>query len=448
MPANGLRVGVVGGGPAGLSAAFRLARAGAAVTVLEAEATVGGRTRTDEVDGCRVDTAAQLFGSVYTRFLRVLRDAGAAGLCERAEGRDALWRDGKVHEVVYGSPTSMLASGALPFGLKLRLGAHYLPYLHRHADALRMDALERAAAAGLDGESIGAWGAREMGRGFVDLLAAPLLHTMYGTTADEASAGFYHALARQGMSLDVLALRGGAQGFCEALAGAVRAAGGEVRTASPVRGLRADDEGVELSGDGWAERFDAAVVAVPAPAARALVADVMPAAGDWLAGVEVRPSITVALVLDRPVGARWFGLSFARGESRVLAAVCSQEAKLPGSLPAGRGALLALPLPRAGPPLMDATAEQAVAALLPDLRKPFPRIDSAIRAVRVYRWEHAWTVFRAGSLRHLARFLAGGVATHPRVALAGDHLCAPNVEGAVTSGLRAAERLLSGVPPA
>ena len=432
---------VIGAGPAGLAAAFRLSRAGAAVTVFEADATVGGRTRTDEADGCRVDTASQLFGSVYTRFLRLLREAGGAALCEPSSGCDALWRGGKAHEVVYGSPTSMLASGALPFGLKLRLGAHYLPYLHRHADALRLDALERAAAAGLDRESIAAWGEREVGGGFVDLLAAPLLQTLYGTTAEEASAGFYHALARQGMSLDVLALRGGAQGFCDTLAGAVARAGGEVRTGAAVRALDADDGGVELRGDGWSERFAAAVVAVPAPAARALVHAVMPAAGEWLAGVEVRPSVTVAIVLDRPVGTRWFGLSYAQGESRALAAVCSQEAKLPGYLPPGRGVLLALPLPHVGPRLMDATAEQAMDAILPDLRKPFPRIEGMVRAVRVYRWEHAWTVFRTGALHHLGRFLAGGMETDPRIALAGDYLSAPNVEGAVTAGLRAAERV-------
>jgi len=445
-PAAGkeVRVAVVGAGPAGLTAAFRLARAGAAVTVLEAAPAVGGRTRTDLLDGCRIDVAAQLFGSVYTRFLRVLRDAGGAGLCERSSGRDALWRGGKAHEVVYGSPTSMLASGALPFGLKLRLGAHYLPYLHRHADALALDCLERAAAAGLDRESIAAWGEREVGGGFVDLLAAPLLQTLYGTTADEASAGFYHALARQGMSLDVLALRGGAGGFCDTLAGAVARAGGEVRTGAAVRELHADEAGVELRGDGWSERFAAAVVALPAPAARALVQAVMPAAGEWLAGVEVRPTVTVAIALDRPVGARWFGLSYARGESRALAAVCSQEAKLPENLPPGRGALLALPLPHAGPRLMDATVEQAMDAILPDLRKPFPGIEQRVRAVHLYRWEHAWTVFRTGSLHHLGRFLARGMETNPRIALAGDYLNAPNVEGAVISGLRAAERVLAG----
>ena len=436
------RVAVAGAGPAGLAAAFALARGGAAVTVFEAAPAVGGRTRTDVLDGCWLDAATQLFGSPYRNFLRLLREAGAGHRCVRTSGRDALWRGGQAHEVVYGSPTSMLASGALPFTLKLKLGASYLPYLHRHAAALRINALDRAAAAGLDRESIAAWGEREMGLPFVNLLADPLLETLYGASAAETSAGFYHALARQGMSLEVLALRGGAGGFCDALAAAVLASGGDVRTSSPVRALAASAQAVEVAGDGFAERFDACVVALPAPAARALVGDAAPRTAEWLGGVLVRPTVTVALALDRPVGTRWFGMSFARGESRTLAAICSQEAKEAEMTASRRGVLLAMPLSAVGPRLIGATDEQVVNAILPDVAKPFPHLEGMVRAVRVYRWEHGWTVFRTGSLAHLARVpaLRG---EHPRLALAGEHLSAPNVEGAVTSGLRAAEQLLA-----
>jgi oxygen-dependent protoporphyrinogen oxidase len=439
-------VAIVGGGPAGLSAAFALARAGVAVTVLEAAPHLGGRTWTDQAEGCRIDTAVQLFGSVYTRFLRVLREAGGSALCVTTSGRDALWRNGQAHEVVYGSPTSMLASGALPFTLKLKLGAHYLPYLHRHAGALRMDALHQAAAAGLDRESAAAWGRREMGEAFVDLLTDPLLTTLYGAHADETSAGFYHALARQGTSLEVIALRGGAVRYADVLADGIRRFGGVVRTGAAVRDVSVDANGVEITGDGWAERYDAAILAVPAPAAHALVHARMPRTGEWLAGVQVRPTVTVGIVLDRPVGVRWFGLSFARGESRALAAVCAQEAKLSGLVPPGMGALLALPQPEVRPRLMDASPDQVLDAILPDLRRPFPRIDSAIRAVRLYRWEHGWTVFRPGSLQHLGRLHQPGVLeAEPRLALAGDYLVAPNVEGAVIAGLRAAEHILAGL---
>lgn len=444
MSGQGARVAVAGAGPAGLAAAFRLARAGARVTVFESEPAVGGRARTADVGGVRVDTGVQLFGSPYRRFLSLLAEAGGAELVVRTEGRDALWRGGRLHEVVYGSPTSMLASGALPFGLKLKLGAVYLPFLHRHAAALDMDALERAAPAGLDRESAAAWGAREMGRDFVELLVHPLLATLYGMSAEDASSGFYHALARQGTSLEVLALRRGASAFCELLARGVALREGTVRTGAAVRAMSPATSGVELSGDGWSETFDAAVVAVPAPAARALAGDAMPAMAEWLGGVVVRPTVTMAVAADRPLSTRWFGLSYARGESRAVAAVCAQEAKESALVPHGRGALLALPLPEVGPRLLEADADDVLRALLPDLAKPFPRLESSIVAAQAFRWPHGWTVFRPGSLAHLARFRSGGLETEPRVAFAGDYLYAPNVEGAVTAGLRAADRILAG----
>ena len=440
------RVAVIGGGPAGLAAAFRLARSGARPVLFEAAASVGGRAATEAVDGFRVDPAAQLFDSGSVRWLRVLEEAGGGALAERSAGRDALWRKGKAHEVVYGSVASMLGSGALPLGLKMKLGASYLPFLARHAGALDPAALEKAARAGLDGESIAAWGEREMGRDFVDLLAHPLLTTLYGSTAEEASAGFYHALAGQGMSLKVLALGGGVGGFARVASAAIASAGGEVRAGAPVRGVTsAAGGGVELSGDGWTERFDAAVLAVPAPVAGQIARDVTPRAARWLEGVAVRPAVTLALFLDRPAGVKWFGLSYARGEARSVATVCVEENKASGLVPSGRGLLMVFPLPEVGLRLMDATPEQALEALLPDLAKPFPRIASMITGLRLYRWPHAWTLMRPGSLTHLDRLRAEGLDAEGRVALAGDYLHTPSLEGAVTSGLNAAGRILNGI---
>jgi oxygen-dependent protoporphyrinogen oxidase len=436
------RVAVIGAGPAGLAAALQLVRGGASVTVYEAEAWVGGRTRTDVVDGYRIDTGTQLFGTLYRRLARTLEAAGAPGVLVRAPGRDALWRKGKAHEVVYGSPVSMMASGALPLTLKMRLGAQYLPFLQSRGDALELDALERAADAGLDGESAAAWGERELGRDFVDLLAHPLLATLYGSEAEETSAGFYHALSRQGLTLQVQAARGGAGAVCEALAGAVEAGGGRIVARSPVRSVVRVDGGVAVEGDGWSERVDAAVVAVPAPAARALLGDGLPAARAWLERVHVRPTATVALLLDRPVPGRFFGLSFPRGETRVVAAACAEENKDPALVPEGRGLLLVIPTPVAGRALLDASPEDALRQVLPELSRALPGVDGAVRGVRVYPWAHGWTLFYPGFLGHLRAARGGALEEGGPVALAGDYLYAPNVEGAVAAGLDAAVRVL------
>ena len=90
-------VAVVGGGPAGLSAAAALVEAGRQVTLYEARTEVGGKLRSDVLDGATVDVAVQLLSSTYGAFYRLLDAAGGAHLLERSPGRDALWRDGRAH---------------------------------------------------------------------------------------------------------------------------------------------------------------------------------------------------------------------------------------------------------------------------------------------------------------------------------------------------------------
>jgi oxygen-dependent protoporphyrinogen oxidase len=444
MSARDLTVAVCGAGPAGLAAALRLHAAGASVTVFDAAPHVGGRSWTDDAaDGWRIDPAVQLYSASYDRFFGLLGAAGAGALAERSPGRDALWRKGRAHEVVYGSPASMLASGALPLPLKLRMGAQYLPFLQRHGGDLDLGALERAAAAGLDAESIAAWGRRELGRDFVDLLAAPLLATLYGALPDEASAGFYHALARQGMNLEVRALRGGAGGFCRAAADRLREAGAAIHLSTPVTEVDTAADGVQVSGEGWSQRFGAAVVALPAPAAHRVAKFLTPDAAKTLYGVRVRPAASLALTLDRPAGVRWFGLSFAPGEARNVAAICVQENKVGGLVPPGKGLLVVFALPHAAERLLGATADDALALLLPDVVRALPGIDRAVLQARFYDWRDGWTLFGPGALGRLPALRSLAWDSAPRAVLAGDWMYAPTVEGAVTSGLAAADRLLA-----
>ena len=63
---------VVGAGLAGLAAATRLARSGVEVTVVEASDGVGGRARTDRVDGLLLDRGFQLLNPAYPEAARVL----------------------------------------------------------------------------------------------------------------------------------------------------------------------------------------------------------------------------------------------------------------------------------------------------------------------------------------------------------------------------------------
>lgn len=434
---------VVGAGPSGLAAAYRLTRAGVAVTVCEAREWVGGRTRTERVDGFRIDTGAQLYASMYTDVRALLDELGEGDRLVRSPGLDALWREGRSREVAFGSVASMVTSSALGLRLKVRLGTTYLPFLARHARSLELHRPERAAEAGLDGESIEEWGRREMGEEFLDALVYPQLATYYGALPEETSAGFYHQLAHYGTDVRLLALRGGAGALSELLAARVRAGGGEVRLGTPVTSVSRRRAGVVVAGAGWEEECAGVVLAIPAPSAGNFLGDGGDSLRSWLDGVRFRPSLSIALLLDRPVDVDFFGLSFARGEGRVLEALCVQENKGPGLVPEGKGLLVAFVRPECVASLLDRDGPDVLAAIRPDLDRAFPGRAAHVEGVRVYRWREGIPVFYPGFLAHLGSFRTGAVEQDGAVALAGDYLVSPTMEGAVSAGLAAADRILA-----
>jgi hydroxysqualene dehydroxylase len=77
-----LRIAVVGGGFAGLTAAIDLQKRGHAVTVVERRGVLGGRATSskDAITGDHVDSGTHLMVGAYHETLALLREAGAADL--------------------------------------------------------------------------------------------------------------------------------------------------------------------------------------------------------------------------------------------------------------------------------------------------------------------------------------------------------------------------------
>jgi phytoene dehydrogenase-like protein len=150
---------VVGAGLAGLAAARAVAAAGREVVVLEAGDAVGGRVRTDEVDGCLLDRGFQLLNPAYPEVRRVL-DLPALRLRPFAPG--VAVRDGDAVHVVTDPrrqpaalPAALRAPGTLPD--KVRLAAWLALLGYQPADRLRAahpdtDAARTLRAHGARGE--------------------------------------------------------------------------------------------------------------------------------------------------------------------------------------------------------------------------------------------------------------------------------------------------------
>lgn len=116
---------VTGAGMAGLACACKLHAAGLSVELFEASDGVGGRVRTDEVDGFRLDRGFQVYLDTYPATGKLL-DLAALDLRPFAPGA-LVYRDGQFHRLmdVFRRPGSLWPSVRAPVGSladKLRVG--------------------------------------------------------------------------------------------------------------------------------------------------------------------------------------------------------------------------------------------------------------------------------------------------------------------------------------
>lgn len=109
-------VAIVGAGLAGLAAALRLTTAGAEVVLLEASDAPGGRVRTDARDGLLLDRGFQLLNPAYPEARRVL-DLDALDLQPFGAGV-TVHHDGARHVLAdpFRLPSATLATLRTPFG--------------------------------------------------------------------------------------------------------------------------------------------------------------------------------------------------------------------------------------------------------------------------------------------------------------------------------------------
>ncbi|MET3963177.1 hypothetical protein ABIE44_003111 [Marmoricola sp. OAE513] len=126
-----LPVVVVGAGLAGLACAGRLAREGVAVVVLEAGDGVGGRMRTERVDGFTIDRGFQVLNTAYP----ALRSSGVLDALDlRFLPRGVrVRRDGRLHDVPHPLASATAPLRALTSGVA---GARDKLDLARYAGAL------------------------------------------------------------------------------------------------------------------------------------------------------------------------------------------------------------------------------------------------------------------------------------------------------------------------
>ncbi|HEY5549154.1 MAG TPA: protoporphyrinogen oxidase [Coriobacteriia bacterium] len=476
---------VIGGGVAGLGAAYKIRRAADAgvevtFTLVEKDPRLGGKLATEIVEEPGVgryvvDGGSDSFLTDKTPVHRVARLLGIfdeeTGTLEENK-KTFIVKDGRLVEMPDGimmfAPTKimpMATTTLYSWPAKFRMALDLVIPRKRVAPGVRND------------ESLESFVVRRMGRECLIRLAEPLVGGVNGSDPAEMSlAATYPNLLEMEQQHGSLV-----RGFLaqrkkvEEMRRKHPAKPGEKRRtffSSFVPGLQyltdrmADAAGrdnirtgvaatsLTRRGEGWSVvldtgetlECDAVVVACEVWAAEALLRGVDVAVADLLAQIPSSSSATILMAFDEadcPFDKRWHGILSPAVEHRTVTGVSLMSSKWPGRAPAGRVLLRAFVGGARDPEIVkrsdDGLTEIAVSELteLLGIRPGARPIFS-----RVFRWERGMPQYTMGHLDRVEEIEAR-TGSIPGLALAGGGYRGVGVPNCLESGEKAVSKILS-----
>ena len=480
-----MRTAIIGGGIAGLAAAYELERARAAdpsviYTLFESRDRLGGSLASETRAGTVLERGPDSFLTEKPAATELCRELGLGS--ELLPSNDASRKtyilvgnrlvalpDGLMFLV----PTKLVPTALTPlfsFKTKARMALELLhpPRKSRNAD-----------------ESVAALVERHFGSEAVDRLADPLLSGIYGGDASQLSARTvlprlvemeteYGSLTRGMLAAHrkmrakaaangaaangskknsaprpiFTTLRGGMQQLVDTVKGKLDWAA--VRLSTPVSALEKTADGWLVHSLGTAEFFDSVIVASPAWAAGVLLAPVDAALSDNLGAIPYSSSITVNLVYDEaklgnlPDG---FGFLVPVCEGRSLLACTFSHRKFLGRTAPGKAVIRAFLGGMRNEALLAETDAALVAIVRNDLidilGDSTPGIGIDPEYTQVTRWRRAMAQYAVGHQDRMQR-INQRVALLPGLHLVGNAYDGIGIPDCIRLGRKAAKDLVAG----
>ena len=405
---------VVGGGIAGLAAAFELQKRGLAPIVLEAASRAGGVIFTERFDGWTIDAGPDSMLVQKPAAVSLCRELGLGErLHPTLPPRTAyVLRDGTLHPLMEGSA----------FGFPLRVAPLAASSLFSWGGKLRM-AMEMVVPrrTSRDDESLASFVRRRFGDEAVDYLADPLLAGIHAGDVDRLSTialfprlaeaertsgsvirGFRALRVKASPQGAFVSLPGGTMELIEALVAALEP--GTVQLSARASDLRRAGEFIVDTPAGPVHA-KCVILAVPAYAAAGLLRSVDTTLAGLCGTISYASTATVAFGYRReqvrhPLNGS--GFVVPRAEQNPLLASTWVSSKWPGRAPEGHVLIRGFlgggrdphRLDRSDQELID-TARDALADILDITGDP-------VFAPRIYRWTRQSPQFEVGHLQRIA----------------------------------------------
>ena len=442
---------IVGGGISGLSAAYDLANAGIAHTLIEKQPRVGGVIKTDQWEGCIMECGPDSFISAKPEAMKLIQELGMTAdvIGSNDEERVTyIQRHGKLVRLPEGTtmfvptrPSSMLGSTLVGWGTKIRMGLEFFRGPVTHPD-----------------RSVSEFVTDHFGRETLDYLAEPLLSGVYGGDPDKLSVDsvlprFVEMERTKGsLARTLMAARGSAK-RSEPLFRTLKSGLGCLveRLALKANVLHGAAEAIERRGDAFRVRVngdwidgDHLVAACPAWAAGELLCDVDSRLASLLRMIPYTSSAITQMVFRASEfdGQRaGTGFLIPRTERRKLMACTFVGTKFPHRVPPDKITLRCFFGGAGNDAVLNESNESLVDLAREELRRILGLTATPI-FTGIYRWPRSMAQYIVGHGLRLKEIQSRADAV-PGLHLAGNGYTGIGIPDCIRMGRRAAAAVMS-----
>ena len=301
-----MRVGIIGGGLAGLTAAYQLAKRGIAVELFEKEAELGGQAGTFLIEGTRLE---RFYHHIFTSdhdIANLIKELGLGDSLQWLDSKMGFFHGGKAYDFV--TPLDLLRFSPLPFFDRVKAGVLAL-YLQR------LDNWKK-----FEGITAKDWIERYAGKAIWEVVWGSQLRGKFGDSHDQISMVWFwgkmklrfgsRRLGGQRESLGYL--KGSFQVLIDELERRILAAGGKIYKGLPIERILA--EGGKVGGlrtqQGETFPFDRIVATVPSHLLLQLVPEMPEGYAELLRKARYQASLCLILKMKKPLtNIYWLNLS-------------------------------------------------------------------------------------------------------------------------------------------
>lgn len=389
----------------------------------------------DVVNGHVVDRGAQFLSTGYSVIPELLENLGIPHRIRQVSRYSATVRGGKARVMRTSSVLEPLTSGLLSLPAWIKLAWETLPLTARLRHHSLSDYSQWAA---FDSETTATWSDRNIAAEVTEYVYEPILQGFYFQSPEETSKALALALTAFGMRrTQILSLEGGLGSLPEELARELN-----ITLDTDVRSINVREGKVWVETSSGTLTADRAILAVPAPVARDIMADTVDELTGRLLATSYSASINVACITDSDYRLpdnlkEVYGILIPRKERTCVAAVGIENNK--NRNPAIGGHLLNMML--ASEPahqLMSASDAEIVEVAVRSVANLLPYLAQHLADTRVYRWPMAEPHSMVGRASDLARYRGRCATVPPSIILSGDYMSMPYTDGAAESGAWAA----------